>query len=34
MKQEEVLAAIRDVKDFPVPGIIIKDIPTVLSKPE
>ena len=34
MKHEEVLAAIRDVKDFPVPGIIFKDITTVLSNPE
>ena len=34
MKHEEVLAAIRDVKDFPVEGIIFKDITTVLSNPE
>ena len=34
MKHEEVLAHIRDVKDFPVPGIIFKDITTVLSNPE
>ena len=34
MKHEEVLAAIRDVKGFPVKGIIFKDITTVLSNPE
>ena len=34
MKHEEVLAAIRDVKDFPVEGIVFKDITTVLSNPE
>ena len=34
MKHEEVLAAIRDVKDFPVEVIIFKDITTVLSNPE
>ena len=34
MKHQEVLAHIRDVKDFPVPGIIFKDITTVLSNPE
>ena len=33
-KQEEVLAAIHDVKDFPVEGIVFKDITTVLSNPE
>ena len=34
MTHEEVLAHSRDVKDFPVPGIIFKDITTVLSNPE
>ena len=34
MKHEEVLAHIRDVKDFPVEGIVFKDITTVLSNPE
>ena len=34
MKHEEVLANIRDVKDFPVEGIVFKDITTVLSNPE
>ncbi|MBR6549812.1 MAG: adenine phosphoribosyltransferase [Paludibacteraceae bacterium] len=34
MKHEEVLAAIRDVKDFPVEGIIFKDLTTVFDKPE
>ena len=34
MKQEEVIAHIRDVKDFPVEGIVFKDITTVLSNPE
>ena len=33
-KQEEILANIRDVKDFPVKGIVFKDITTVLSNPE
>ena len=34
MKQEEIIAHIRDVKDFPVEGIVFKDITTVLSNPE
>ena len=34
MKQEEVIAAIRDVKDFPVKGIVFKDLTTVFDKPE
>lgn len=34
MKQEEIIAHIRDVKDFPVKGIVFKDITTVLSNPE
>ena len=34
MKHEEVLAHIRDVKDFPVPGIVFKDLTTVFSDPE
>ena len=34
MKHEEVLAHIRDVKDFPVPGIVFKDLTTVFSNPE
>ena len=33
MKQEEIIAHIRDVKDFPVEGIVFKDITTVLSNP-
>ena len=34
MKQDEIIAHIRDVKDFPVEGIVFKDITTVLSNPE
>ena len=34
MKQEEIIAHIRDVNDFPVEGIVFKDITTVLSNPE
>ena len=34
MKQEEIIAHIRDVKDFPVEGIVFKDITPVLSNPE
>lgn len=34
MKQEEIIAHIRDVKDFPKEGIVFKDITTVLSNPE
>ena len=34
MKQEEIIAHIRDVKDFPVEGIVFKDITTVLSNSE
>lgn len=34
MKQEEIIAHIRDVKDFPVEGVVFKDITTVLSNPE
>ena len=34
MKQEEIIAHIREVKDFPVEGIVFKDITTVLSNPE
>ena len=34
MKQEEIIAHIRDGKDFPVEGIVFKDITTVLSNPE
>lgn len=34
MKQEEIIAHIRDVKDFPVEGIVFKDITTVLSNPK
>ena len=33
MKQEEIIAHIRDVKDFPVEGIVFKDFTTVLSNP-
>ena len=34
MTQQELIAQIRDVKDFPVPGIIFKDLTTVFDKPE
>jgi adenine phosphoribosyltransferase len=34
MTQQELIAHIRDVKDFPVPGIIFKDLTTVFDKPE
>ena len=34
MTQQELIAKIRDVKDFPVPGIIFKDLTTVFDKPE
>ena len=34
MTQQELIAQIRDVKDFPVEGIVFKDITTVLSNPE
>lgn len=34
MTQQEVIAQIRDVKDFPVEGIIFKDLTTVFDKPE
>lgn len=34
MTQQEVIAQIRDVKDFPVKGIVFKDLTTVFDKPE
>jgi adenine phosphoribosyltransferase len=34
MTQQELIAQIRDVKDFPVPGIVFKDLTTVFDKPE
>ena len=34
MTQQELIAQIRDVKDFPVPGIIFKDLTTVFDNPE
>lgn len=34
MTEKEVIAAIRNVPDFPIPGIQFKDITTALSKPE
>ena len=34
MTQQELIAQIRDVKDFPVEGIIFKDLTTVFDKPE
>ena len=34
MTAEEVKAAIRNVPDFPIPGIQFKDITTALAKPE
>ena len=34
MTQQGLIAQIRDVKDFPVPGIIFKDLTTVFDKPE
>ena len=34
MTQQELIAQIRDVKDFHVPGIIFKDLTTVFDKPE
>ena len=34
MTAKEVIAAIRNVPDFPIPGIQFKDITTALAKPE
>ena len=34
MTQQEIIAQIRDVKDFPVKGIVFKDLTTVFDKPE
>lgn len=34
MTQQELISQIRDVKDFPLPGIIFKDLTTVFDKPE
>ena len=34
MAQQELISQIRDVKDFPLPGIIFKDLTTVFDKPE
>ena len=34
MTANEVIAAIRNVPDFPIPGIQFKDITTALNKPE
>lgn len=34
MTQQELIAQIRDVKDFPVKGIVFKDLTTVFDKPE
>ena len=34
MTQQEAIAQIRDVKDFPVKGIVFKDLTTVFDKPE
>ena len=34
MTQREIIAQIRDVKDFPVKGIVFKDLTTVFDKPE
>lgn len=34
MKIEQLKAAIRDVPDFPIPGIVFKDITPILSSPK
>lgn len=34
MTQQEIIAQIRDVTDFPVKGIVFKDLTTVFDKPE
>lgn len=34
MTQQKIIAQIRDVKDFPVKGIVFKDLTTVFDKPE
>lgn len=34
MTPQEIIAQIRDVKDFPVKGIVFKDLTTVFDKPE
>ena len=34
MTEKEVIASIRNVPDFPIPGIQFKDITTALAKPE
>ena len=34
MTQQEIIAQIRDVKEFPVKGIVFKDLTTVFDKPE
>ncbi len=34
MSTDAIIAAIRDVKDFPTPGIVFKDISPVLQNPE